>query len=132
MDPAEKNEARVILVADDDPQVRRIMGRMLSQAGFEVLLAIHDEQAVELFQAEFARIEVVILDLGLEREGGMATFERMREISSDFSVLFASGDTPSQELHQRLEEVGGTFLAKPFRAAALREEVARLLGARSS
>lgn len=132
MDPSENNEARVMLVADDDPQVRRVMERMLGQAGFEVLLAADDEKAVELFRAEFERIDVVILDIGLEREGGAATLERMREISSDFRVLMASGDLPPEELRQRLEEVGGAFLAKPFRAATLHEEIARLLGPSSS
>ena len=132
MDPSENNERRVILVADDDSQVRRIMDRMLGQAGFEVLLAADDEQAVALFQAECARIDVVVLDIGLEKEGGAATFERMCGISSAFGVLMTSGDAPSEALRERLEEVGGAFLPKPFRAAMLHEAIAGLLDRNSS
>jgi len=132
VDPSENNERRVILIADDDPQVRRIMDRMLGQAGFEVLLAVDDEQAVEVFRAECERIDVVVLDIGLEKEGGPAALERMRAHSSAFHVLMTSGDVPSEALRQRLEEVGGVFLPKPFRAAMLLEVIAGLLDRSSS
>ncbi len=132
VDSAAENQARLILVADDDPQIRQIMGRMLRRAGYAVLIAATDAEAVERFESEIDRIELVILDLGLARQGAEATLDRMRAISTDFAVLVASGEPPSRAFRRRLRELGGGFLTKPFRAIALREEVARLLAARDS
>ncbi|MED5261022.1 MAG: response regulator [Myxococcota bacterium] len=130
VDSAAENQARLILVADDDPQVRHIMGRMLRRAGYAVLFAATDDEAVERFESELDRIELVVLDLGLARGGAEATLERMLEISTDFAVLIASGEPPSQAFRRRLRQLGGGFLTKPFRATALSGEVQRLLAAK--
>ncbi|PIE75509.1 hypothetical protein CSA17_07095 [bacterium DOLJORAL78_65_58] len=51
-----------LLLADDEPGVRRVAARMLDKLGFEVILAEDGLQAVEIFHAQRDSISIVILD----------------------------------------------------------------------
>lgn len=132
MDAAAEGSAGVVLIADDDLQVRTIMVRMLERIGFEALAAATDAETLEVFREHAARIDVAILDVGLEEGGGPAALEQMLAITSGFGILLTSGDPPNPELAQRIESWGAQFLAKPFRAAELREAVVNLVAVRSS
>ena len=53
----------IALVVDDEPEVRRVTGRMLERMGFEVEEAAHGKEALAIFSDHQADISVVVLDL---------------------------------------------------------------------
>lgn len=132
MDAVSEDRAGVVLLADDDPLVRKIMSRTLERAGLEVLAAATDTEALALFREHAERIDVAILDVGLEDRGGPATLEEMLAIAPGFGILFSSGHFPDAELALRLESWDAQFLAKPFRVGELREIVTSLMESRAS
>lgn len=119
------SHAPKILVIDDDPAVRRLFERVLSQDGYCVACAASGRQALVLpRKAEF---EVVVLDLSLCNMDG---FQLLKEIRSEFPlarVLAVSGFMKSFLQDIVIDAGAHAALAKPIGPRALREAVYRLL-----
>src|SRR5262249_15809414 len=64
---------------------------ILEQAGYQVLVAADGQQAVEVFERERDRIELVLLDLMMPQLSGRDALRRMRALAPDLRALFASG-----------------------------------------
>ncbi len=111
--------APVVLLADDEPSIRRVMSQLLPLQGFDVLLAADGEEAVKAFALDPARVTAVVLDLGMPRVNGREALKRIRALSKTVPVVVTSG-APGDEL----PGVAMTLL-KPYAAddliAALRK-----------
>jgi DNA-binding response OmpR family regulator len=64
-----------LLLVDDDPTVREMIGRVLTEAGYGVLLAANGQEALSL--ASTTEVNLVLLDLNMPVKGGWDTFERL-------------------------------------------------------
>ena len=116
--------ARTVLLVDDEDMIRTIARTVLETDGFHVIEAADGIAAVEVFRAEFARIDLVILDLTMPRLSGRDAFRTMIEIDPDARVLFSSGYSSDD-----LSDVSGAIglLAKPYRPRDLLSAVRRAL-----
>src|SRR5512136_2524935 len=70
----------VVLVIDDEVQIRRLLELTLKSNGYKVLLADTAQEGVR--QAEMDRPELTILDLGLPDMDGLDVLKRIRQWSS--------------------------------------------------
>jgi DNA-binding response OmpR family regulator len=75
--PAKKT---TILIADDDPQLLRLMARNLQFEGYDVLTAADGRAALEL--AEAKRPDLVLLDVMMPKMDGFTVSQRIREFSN--------------------------------------------------
>ncbi len=114
-----------ILVVDDEPHVRRGTRRILERKGYETLEAANGAEALEVFAAHAEEIGLVVLDMMMPVMGGRECFEQLRT-RTDVPVLVTTGHT-SDDAAQQLIAQGAAFLEKPFPAADLVREAARLL-----
>src|ERR1041385_1655495 len=81
-----------ILVADDEPCIRNLLGVVLGRYGFRVWLAPHGEQAVELYCRHRSEIALVLLDVRMPVLDGPATFAALRRINPTVRCCFMSAD----------------------------------------
>ncbi|MEM1180330.1 MAG: response regulator [Acidobacteriota bacterium] len=109
-----------ILVVDDEAVVRDVVELILRNTGFKVLTASGGQRAIEIFEAQHASIAGVVMDLTMPGMDGLATFERMREISPDVRVLLSSGYSGDTLIERYLDKGFAGFVAKPYRPATLR------------
>jgi len=112
---------RTILLADDEPLVRELGRSILQAHGYQVLLAEDGVQAVELYQRERARIDLVILDLTMPRLSGQDAYRQLVTLNPDVAVLFSSGYF-AEDLTDQEGGVKG-FISKPYRLHELLEVV---------
>jgi len=123
-------DGAVILVAEDDPVVRRITERLLRRRGFEVILATDGAEAVDRFNAHAAAgIDLLMFDIAMPKLSGTDAYNVIRHHPACPPVLFVSGvpeDVPTPS-SPRIR-----FLRKPYTEselfatlAALREEAMR-------
>ena len=109
-----------ILVSDDEESVRRIVSRMLSLLGFEVVLTCDGREAVEAFTVDPARFALVLLDLSMPNLGGEEAYAIIRKIRSDVPVVLMSGYDMNRAMLRFPSRGLSTFLPKPFSLQELR------------
>ncbi|NCQ60892.1 MAG: response regulator, partial [Myxococcales bacterium] len=110
-----------ILLVDDEDMVRRSAGRVLRQAGHEVMYGRNGEEALRLYAEAQRKPDLVVLDLNMPVMGGEETFHRLRKIDAHAPVLFVSGYW-DRELERRLRAEGALgFVQKPYEVRQLRE-----------
>ena len=99
----------LVLVVDDDADVRLLVDRVLSRAGYRVLLAADGQEALDLLSAR-SDISLVLTDLVMPRVGGDELRERIGTRHESPPVLIMSGYMRGAAARQDYEHV----LAKPF------------------
>jgi two-component system cell cycle sensor histidine kinase/response regulator CckA len=113
----------LILVVDDEPDVRMLVRRTLQATGYRAVLARNGAEALELL-ASTPAIAAVYLDVNMPVLDGVTAAQRIVAEHPTTPIVLASGlDTlGAQSLADRLTSVA--FLAKPFTAAELLTAVA--------
>ncbi|PID79214.1 hypothetical protein CSB20_11150, partial [bacterium DOLZORAL124_64_63] len=120
-----------LLLADDEPGVRRVAARMLDKLGFEVILAEDGLQAVEIFHAQRDSISIVILDLTMPQLGGQDACARIRQLDSKVPIILSSGYIET-EMHLRNQCPGpSAFIAKPYTLKRLRHVLSQVAPSRT-
>lgn len=117
-----------ILVADDEPHVRRAIERVLRRAGYDTFAVADGRAAVEAVTRE--RFHLVILDAVMPRLSGRAALEEVRAAAPGVPVLFASGYGAEELTARFLSDTGVPVLSKPFDPDTLLSMVRSLLNAR--
>jgi two-component system cell cycle sensor histidine kinase/response regulator CckA len=121
-----------ILVVDDQPTVRRMAHRLLSEWGFRVFEAESGEEAMEVLETARAGVQLVIVDVVMPLMDGVQVTRRIQEQWPDQRVLYMSAH-PAEVLAQYgLAELDVPFLAKPFTRDELLTKVAEALERPSS
>jgi CheY-like chemotaxis protein len=119
----------LVLVIDDDSQVRRMVRRILAQANHVIIEAEDGEAGMKSVRDE--RPALVITDLFMPRKEGIETIREIRRASPATKVIAISGSEigPSGALYlDAASKLGADMvLAKPFRSAELLAAVARAL-----
>ena len=115
----------LILLADDEADVRDITKEILEEVGFQVVMAADGRQAVEFFTERPHEFRAVLLDSTMPRLSGKDAMHAMRRIRSDVPVLLASGYSEQDIAVARDKKTG--FLQKPFLINSLVHELSKLL-----
>jgi|GEM_PF-172396 len=124
-----------ILVVDDEPAILRTCQRFLERNQHQVFTATSAETALQLWEAEDGRFDLVLTDLQMpDGMGGRELAERLRAMRPGLPIVYASGYSKDLLTRQMGIERGITFIEKPYTADELRATVGRALtqGARTS
>ncbi len=116
-----------VLLVEDDEQVRRLLGRVLAEAGFDVIEASNGEEAAAIVSGDDDTIEIVVTDLVMPGLGGRGLADRVGHVRPDLPFVFMSGYT-EEDIGDLTNRPRATFLAKPLTPVDLVGEVRRLLG----
>jgi two-component system sensor histidine kinase RpfC len=113
-----------VLVADDNPTNREVIGRILERGGHAVTLVNDGEQALDAQEREAH--DVVILDRNMPGLGGIETLQALGLVAGGRArapVIVLSADATQEARREALEAGADCFLAKPVEAARLLEEI---------
>ena len=115
-----------VIVVDDEPQVRRLLTRMLDEEGFAVTPAACGAEALALLVDP---TDIVVLDMRLPDLNGLDVARQARQRWPELPILFISA-YPEAALHDRVaEELVQDFLCKPFTREQLMVALQRLVPA---
>jgi DNA-binding response OmpR family regulator len=106
--PAKKT---TILVADDDPQILRLITRNLELEGYQVLAAADGQQALEEIEARMP--DLVLLDIMMPRLDGLTVCARVREFSA-VPIIMLTSLGQDQDKVRGLDAGADDYLTKPF------------------
>ena len=105
-----------VLVVEDDRDIRDVLRASLAAEGFDVLTAVSLSEATALL--DHARVDLVVLDLGLPGGDGAELVRRIRR-SSALPVVIASARHQDVEKIELLDAGADDFLTKPFAVGEL-------------
>ena len=115
-----------ILVVEDQPEVRRVAERILSEAGYVVLTASGGADGIAL--AESNDVDLLLTDLIMPGMLGTELVDSVRDDRPDLNVVFMSGYSHALLAHETIPDSPGTaFIEKPFTADQLQHVIRDLL-----
>ena len=118
-----------ILVIEDDPQILKMLGILLSRASYTVLQAKHGKEGIDLYMEH--DVQLVITDIFMPEQEGIATIREMLKHDPKTKIIAISGGNPLMESsdylrHAELFGAMSTF-QKPINHQDLLQEVRRLI-----
>lgn len=117
-----------VIVADDDPLIRKLLHDLLRKDGYEVELCPDGSSALK--RAVEEEPELLILDLQMPGKTGPEVIQELRARRCLAPILLISSDEDPPGLPAALAHSGVNFLPKPFRIGEIRRAVAAAIGAR--
>ncbi|HEX3510284.1 MAG TPA: response regulator transcription factor [Solirubrobacteraceae bacterium] len=107
----QKGPPERVLVCDDDPQIRRALRLVLTEAGYTVVMTESGEEALD--RAALARPHAAIVDLMLTDVHGIEVCRQLREWS-DLPILVLSAIDEEAIKIEALEGGADDYVTKPF------------------
>ena len=118
----------LVLVVEDEAQVRQLVREILARKGYVVLDAPGPAEALALSATHAATIHLLLTDLVMPGLNGRQLAERVLESRPDVRVLYMSGYPGGVIAERGVLEEDAEFLAKPITPAALLAKVGEVLG----
>src|ERR1043166_5280363 len=87
----EKANRELILLVDDELEIAELASAMLTEKGYQVILARDGFEALRIYQQISKQIALVILDFFLPVMDGDAVFDELRALNPDVAVVLSSG-----------------------------------------
>ena len=116
-----KSEKGLILIVDDEPNVRLVFRTALESTGYSVSEV--EDGASALDRLEESPADLVLLDLKMPGIGGMETLRRLRDAGNDVPVVIVTAHGSIPDAVQAMKYGAIDFLSKPLRPEALRKVV---------
>ena len=117
----------VVLLVEDEEQLRRLGAVVLRHAGYEVLEASDALTALEMARAYSGRIDLLLTDVVMPQMSGTQLAERLLEERPGLHILYMSGYTEDTIVHHGVLDKNVRFLAKPITPDVLLATVRRTL-----
>ena len=116
----------VILVIDDEPDIRELLDTLLRRKGYDVVLAASGREGLKLFRRE--RPDAVVLDLNMPVIDGLTVLREIRNLNpSQPVVILTEAGTAEEEQQVRALGVTEYLLLKEFSLHLLGDSLNRLL-----
>ena len=119
--------AKTILVVDDEAEVRKLVGAMLTRHGYHVLTAESGELAIKTFQKSQHPIDLLLTDVVAPGMSGPMLADQLTETNPNLKVLFMSGYDNTHVVQRYVKEKGFAYLPKPFNLNELGDKVKEVL-----
>lgn len=105
------NKKTKILIADDEPKIRMFLRANLNARGYEVYLARHGAEAVEM--AGLVLPDLIIMDVNMPGMDGIEACRRIREWG-DMPIIILSVRDDEKDKVRALDEGADDYVTKPF------------------
>jgi PAS domain S-box-containing protein len=129
--PEEREELRggneVILVAEDNRDVRQIVTTVLRDFGYVVIEAADGAEAVEKFNEQKEAVDLLLLDVIMPRKNGKEAYMELKEIRPDIRAIFMSGYTGDILSKKGIGREGVPMISKPIVIEKLLRQIREIL-----
>ncbi len=116
-----------ILLVDDENLIIEVGKHMLEKLGYVVFTSENGEEAIQIYQENKEKIDLVILDMIMPGMNGEKVFDRLKEINPKIKVLLSSGYSVNGQATHILEKGCKGFIQKPFDLHTLSQKMREVL-----
>lgn len=121
------SDSKIILVVDDEPEVRKLVGAMVTHYGYRVLTADSGNHAITLFKKN-RPIDLLLTDVVAPGMSGPMLADKLTNLQPGLKVLFMSGYDNTHVVQHYVVEKGHALIPKPFDLETLGAKVQEVLG----
>ena len=125
LDTAKGSET--ILVVEDEPDVRRVVCKMLTMQGYRVLEAPGPVEAMAIFENDVGQIDLLLTDVIMPVMNGRELSKQIALLRPEIKTLYISGYADGVIGDTGILPEGINYLQKPFTPDALTAKVDRIL-----
>jgi two-component system chemotaxis response regulator CheY len=120
-----------IMSVDDSVTMRKIIGRVVSMLGYELLEAANGVEALAILEKDHTDVALVIMDINMPEMDGIAALEAIKanpELKS-LPVMMVTTDSDRNRIIQAVRSGAVNYVTKPFSHDDLASKIAAALGA---
>ncbi len=119
--------SETVLLVDDEDMIIDVGLPMLEKMGYNVLIAKGGKEALEIYQKNEQKIDMVILDLIMPDIGGGDAYDKLKDINPEIKVMLSSGYSIDGQTSEILERGCNGFIQKPFNIKKLSKKIREIL-----
>ena len=116
-----------VLAIDDNTDFLQLLKDMLEPCGYEVHTAVNPVKALEVFQRDKSKFQLILLDYYMPQLDGAKTFEWLRRLSPDVKVIVCSGADELRLRQIQAQHKINAYIHKPFRVKEALETIHRIV-----
>ena len=121
--------SETILLAEPDPETRKLAAFMLSKQGYTVLEARNAAEACQLFQQRGGEVDLLLTEALMSELNGRELARLLEAKDPRLRVVYIS-DTDNRRLTRRMERTKLVLLQRPFTMRLLADKVRQVLDGR--
>jgi PAS domain S-box-containing protein len=120
-----------ILVVEDEPALRGLVGKILGRYGYRVVMAANGPEALQRWHEQADQIDLLLTDLVMpEQPSGMELAKRLKAECPRLKVIYSSGYSLDLQAQNPVLQEGFNFLSKPYNPSTLAATVRKRLDAK--
>lgn len=108
------NVCKVILLVDDEEDIRNTTSQMLEQDGFSVVTCKDGLEALAIFKVDPRKFDLVLLDMIMPGMKGTDLFQAMKQLRPDIRALLVTGYSTTEEAQSLQKQGLDGILQKPY------------------
>lgn len=124
------NDTAMVLVVDDDPVLRMLIGDVLESAGYEPIEAQNGREASRICREQ--NVSLMIMDLVMPEREGIETIQEIRRDYPLLPIIAISGAFDGTMLKAAQYLGANATIRKPFGVQVLLDRIRQLLAVRSA
>ena len=124
--PKPMRKKRILLVDDEEPIVSMEQRMLERYFGYKVTALTSSVEAIEVFRARPQYFDLVITDMIMPKMTGEILAKEIREIRPDIPVILCTAYSECL-IKNKAEDIGGTFLIKPFDLFEMGKTIRKIL-----
>src|ERR671923_1217366 len=117
-----------ILVVDDDTNLIELVKMRLESAGYDVMAAVQEDDAIKAVKAQ--SFDLCLLDLMLSEKDGVSLMEEVHAIAPDVPAIILTAHGSIESAVEAMRKGAYSYLTKPFEPADLLLQIERALETR--
>lgn len=116
-----------ILVVEDEAEVREITEKVLAKCGYHIYSSPTGEEALELWEKQKDRIDLLLTDIVLPGINGRQLSQKLAAVKPDLKIIYMSGYPDDVISQHGIVNTDISFIQKPFTSATLTNTIRRVL-----
>ncbi|MBP5365221.1 MAG: response regulator [Bacteroidales bacterium] len=124
--PDDNNRSRKKILIAEDTESNYMLVSYILKSQYDIEWAHDGVEAIEMY--EKSKPDLILMDVRMPRLGGLSATSRIRETDKETPIIALTAFAFENDRAKTLEAGCTNFLAKPIKAAALKEMVAKYIG----